>query len=184
MRVSKCALAFLATALIALPITAAVKAMTLKELMAVTTDAVHGKIVSRDVIRLSHPWEGAIYTQLTIEGESIRTGEQGTFTAVFHGSHRTEDWYGISSMPTLQDSRQGGEGLFFFGEHPMAPGHNMVFNHAGLYRVERGFGEPVIVGKGEGAAFAENTKLESVKTSIRATHADLARARSAPGLSK
>ena len=184
MRVSKCVLALSAAALLAIPVTAAIKAMTLRELMEVTQDAVHGKIVARDSIRLDHPWEGALYTQLTVEGESIRTGEKGTFKVIFHGSHDKDDWYGISSMPTLQDSRTGGEGVLFFGEHPLLPGHNLVYNFAGLYRVEMGFGEPVVVGKGEGMAFPENTKLTDVVTDIRATHAELSALPKTPGLSK
>jgi hypothetical protein len=184
MRVSKCVLAFSAAALLAIPVTAAIKAMTLRELMEVTQDAVHGKIVARDTVRLDHPWEGALYTRLTVEGESLRTGEKGTFKVVFHGSHEKDDWYGISSMPTLQDSRLGGETVLFFGKHELLPGQNVVFNYAGLYRVETGFGEPVLVGKGEGMAFPENTKLVDVAKDIRATHAELTVGHQTPGLSK
>lgn len=184
MRVSKCVLALSAAALLAIPVTAAIKAMTLRELMEVTTDAVYGKIVARDTVRLDHPWEGALYTRLTVEGESLRTGEKGTFKVVFHGSHDQDDWYGISSMPTLQDSRTGGETVLFLGEHPLLPGQKVVFNYAGLYRVEKGFGEPVVVGKGEGMAFPENTRLADVTTDIRATHAELTVAPKSPGLSK
>ena len=184
MRVSKCVLALSAAALLAIPVTAAIKAMTLRELMEVTTDAVHGKIVARDTVRLDHPWEGALYTRLTVEGESIRTGEEGTFQVIFHGSHDKDDWYGISSMPTLQDSRTGGETVLFFGSHPLLPGQNLVYNYAGLYRVEMGFGEPVLVGKGEGMAFPENAKLSDVRTDIRSTHATRTALPKTPGLSK
>ncbi|MDG2150481.1 MAG: hypothetical protein P8N09_13265, partial [Planctomycetota bacterium] len=67
MRVLKCALAVSAAALLAIPVTAAIKAMTLQELMEITQDAVRGKIVARDTVRLDHPWEGALYTRLTVE---------------------------------------------------------------------------------------------------------------------
>ena len=184
MRVLKYALAFSAAALLALPVTAAIKAMSLRELMGITQNAVHGKIVARDTVRLNHPWENALYTRVTIEGESLRTGEQGRFQVVFHGSHSPDDWYGISSMPTLQDSRTGGETVVFFAEHPMLPGQNLVFDWSGLYRVEQGFGEPVVIGKGEGMAFAENTRLSEVRTRVSARHAELANAPKAPGLSK
>ena len=184
MRVSKCVLAVTAALALAVPLTAAIKSMTLRELMEVTKDAVHGKIVARDTVRLDHPWKDALYTRLTIEGESLRTGEEGTFQVVFHGSHEKDDWYGVSSMPTLQDSRLGGETVLFFDEHPLLPGQNLVYDWSGLYRVESGFGEPVVVGKGEGLAFAENTKLSDVSARIRATHLELSRAAKAPGLSK
>jgi hypothetical protein len=184
MRVSKCVVAFAAAALLALPVAAAIKAMTLKEIMEITQDTVHGTIVDREVISLDWPREGAVYTQLTVEGESLRTGKAKTVKVVFHGSHRTEDWYGVSSMPTLQDTRLHGETVLFHYEHPLLPGHNLVPNLAALYRVERGFGEPVLVGKGEGAAFAENTALTSVREQVRATHVELSRAVKAPGLNK
>ena len=184
MRLKTTAVALACAALLSIPVTAAIKAMTLTELMEVTTDAVHGKIVARDTVRLDHPWEGALYTRLTVEGESIRTGEEGTFQVIFHGSHDKDDWYGISSMPTLQDSRTGGETVLFFGSHPLLPGQNLVYNYAGLYRVEMGFGEPVLVGKGEGMAFPENAKLSDVRTDIRSTHATLTALPKTPGLSK
>lgn len=184
MRVSKCALAFAAAALLALPVTAAIKALSLSELMEVTHDAVVGTIVARDTVRLDHPWQDALYTRLTIEGESVRTGTPGTWQVVFHGSHEASDEYGISTMPTLQDSRVGGQTLVFTMEHPMLPGQHLVANWGTLYRVEQGFGESVVVGKGEGMAFAENTRLADARTAIRTVHAELQRAPKAPGLSK
>jgi len=184
MRLKSIVAALACAAVLSVPLTAAIKSMTLRELMEVTEDAVHGTIVARDTVRLDHPWKGALYTRLTIEGESLRTGEEGTFQVVFHGSHEKDDWYGVSSMPTLQDSRLGGETVLFFTEHPLLPGQNLVYDWSGLYRVERGFGEPVVIGKGEGLAFAENTKLTDVAARIRATHSELSRVQKAPGLSK
>ena len=64
----------------------AIKAMNLAQLMSITDDAVHGKIVDSETIRLDTPWQGAAYTKLTIEGTSLRSGEEGTFEVVFHGS--------------------------------------------------------------------------------------------------
>ena len=145
MRVSRCVLAVTAALALAVPLTAAIKSMSLRELMEVTQDAVHGKVVARDAVRLDHPWKDALYTRLTVEGESLRTGEKGTFQVVFHGSHEKDDWYGVSSMPTLQDSRLGGETVLFFTQHPLLPGQNLVYDWSGLYRVERGFGEPVVI---------------------------------------
>jgi hypothetical protein len=175
----------LAATLLAIPVGAAIKAMTLRELMQVTHEAVQGKIIGRETVRLNHPWEGAVYTQLTIEGESLRTGEKKTYEVVFHGSHETEDWYGVSTMPSLQDSRLGGETLVFFAKHPLLPGKSLISNSAGMYRLELGFGaEKILMGKGEGAAFATNTKLTDVRKQVLVTHADLARVVKTPGLSK
>ena len=103
MRMKSLVAALACAAVLSVPLTAAIKSMTLRELMEVTQDAVHGEIVARDTVKLDHPWKDAIYTRLTIEGTSLRTGEQGTFQVVFHGSHEKNDWYGVSSMPTLPE---------------------------------------------------------------------------------
>jgi hypothetical protein len=184
MRVLRYVFVLAAAALLSFPITAAIKAMTLRELMSITTDAIQGKVVARESLHLDAPEPGSIWTQLTIEGESLRTGEKKTYEVIFHGSHESEDWYGVSTMPTLQDSRVGAETLIFFGEHPRLPGKNIVFNYAGLYRVEQGFGEKVVIGKGEGAAFAENAKLSAARVRVLATHTELVLEPKAPGLSK
>ena len=46
----------------------------------------------------------------------------------------------------------------------------MVWNLSGVFRVERGYGEPVLVGKGEGFAFTENVKLSEAKSRVRSIH--------------
>jgi hypothetical protein len=43
--------------------------------------------------------------------------------------------------------------------------HNLAY----VYRVEDGFGAPVVIGKGEGAAFPENIKLSDVRAQVLAT---------------
>jgi hypothetical protein len=63
----------LGLALVALPAAAAIKALTLAELMEITTDSVHGTILEKSSFRLDWPFEGAVYTKLTIKGESLRT---------------------------------------------------------------------------------------------------------------
>lgn len=177
MSFQRCAAALLAAAVIGIPASAAIKAMDLAELMGITTDAIHGRIVAKSTFQMDRPQAGAVYTKLTIEGRSLRTGEPMTKDVIFHGSHDPADWYTISEMPTLQDTRVGGEVIAFYFTSEWRGGHHYLFDLSGLYRVEQGFGEPAVIGKGEGMAFPENTKLSVAEQRIRATHLALAAAK-------
>ncbi len=178
------ALARFATALavttaVALPAAAAIKALTLSELMQVTSDAVHVKILGKSSFRLDFPLEGAVWTKLTVSGTSLRTGEPVSTELVFLGSHDPKDQYGISEMPTLQDTRVGGEAVVFFQHDTQMPtAMNRIWDLSGVYRVEKAFGTPVLVGKGEGFAFPENVKLADASGAVRSTHLALQAAKS------
>ena len=182
MRFPKIALAALGAAALAVPTFAAIKAMTLSELMGVTTDTVHVKILEKSSFRADFPMQGVVWTKLKVQGESLRTGEAVNTEVVFLGSHEPSDNYGTSEMPALQDTRVGGEAVIFYGKMDGMPGQpNVAFNLAGVYRVEKAFGAPVVIGKGEGMAFAENVKLDEVTKQVRATHLELQAAKSAAG---
>lgn len=167
----KRSLVTLAVALaVALPAVASIKAMTLKELMGITKGTVHGTIVARETIRSDFPLPNAVHTVLTIRGENVRTGEPMEVKVSFHGSHDVADRYTISEMPTLQDTRVGAEVVAFFNPRKELEGSQVVFDYSGIYRVERAFGQPVLMGKGEGFAFEKNEKLDSVRTRVRQVH--------------
>ena len=79
-------------------------------------------------------------------------------------------------MPLLQDTRVGGEALMFWFRDEAMPGQlNVVSDFSAVYRVESGFGEPVVVGKGPGLALPENVTVAEAEARIRATHLELAR---------
>lgn len=154
---------------------AAVKAMSLSELMEITTDVAHVRITAKSTLRADYPYEGCVWTKLTVAGESLRTGEPVEAELLFLGSHEANDRFTISEMPVLQDTRVGGEAVAFYWKDPELLGGAMrIFDLSGVYRVERGFGEPVVVGKGEGFAWPENVKLAAARDQVRATHLELA----------
>lgn len=187
MRLRPCAAALLVIAAVALPVGAAIKAMTLAELMSVTDDAVVGTIVEKGTVRLDTPWAGALYTRIVVQGESLRTGATGEFALVFHGSHERSDEYIVSEMPTLKDSRVGGQVVAFFEKAKEGgPPMDLVHSWANLYRVEESFGQPVVMGKGEGSAFPLNLTLGDVRNRVSATHVQLAKTGklSIPGMAK
>jgi hypothetical protein len=169
-------------ALIALPVGAAIKAMTLAETMEINTDVLQGRILGKTTVKTDQPLEGMVYTHMTVQGESLTTGEQVTKELVFLGSHDPKDNYGTSEMPTLQDTRPGSEVLVFFhADKTGATPVDRVFDLGAVYRVEQTFGAPVVIGKGEGFAFPENVKLVSARDQIRKTHAELQAAKAQAG---
>ena len=175
MRLSKSIAVALGVALVAVPAIASIKAMTLKELMAVTTEVVDARIVAKRSVKLDWPMEGAVYTALSIEGVSLRTQQPVKTDVFFLGSQDPADQFGTSEMPTLQDTRVGSQAVIFYAKDKDIPGRlNLVYDLSGVYRVEQAFGAPVVVGKGEGFAFAENVKLDDVRTHVRAAHLELA----------
>ncbi|GJM21854.1 MAG: hypothetical protein DHS20C15_17690 [Planctomycetota bacterium] len=155
---------------VALPAVASIKAMTLRELMSITSGAVHGTVVARETVQRGFPQSGAVYTLLTIRGESVRTGEPTEVTVAFHGSHEVADRYTISEMPTLQDTRIGAEVVAFFNPRKELDGSPVIFDYSGIYRVERAFDKPVLMGKGEGFAFDKNEALDVVRQRVRQVH--------------
>ena len=168
---AKRSLVALAVALAAaLPAVASIKAMTLKELMSITSGTIHGTIVARETVQRDFPQAGAVYTLLTISGENVRTGEPAEIQVAFHGSHDVADRYTISEMPTLQDTRVGTEVLAFHNARKELDGRKVVYDYSGLYRVERAFGKPVVMGKGEGFAFHKNEKLDVARARVRQVH--------------
>jgi hypothetical protein len=174
MRLTKSISVALGVALVAVPVIASIKAMTLKELMSVTTDVVDVHIVAKNSFKLDWPMEGAVYTRLSVEGVSLRTQEPVKTDIVFLGSHEPADQFGTSEMPTLQDTRVGSQAVIFFGKDQDIPGRlNVAYGLHCIYRVEEAFGAPVVIGKGEGFAFTENLKLDDVRTQVRAAHLEL-----------
>ena len=163
---------------------AAIKAMSLSELMAITTDAAHVHIVAKSTFRMDYPLPDAAWTKLSVVGESLRTGAPVKADLVFMGSHDPNDRYTMSEEPTLQDTRVGGEAVVFWYDDPDMPavaGGHRIFDLSGVYRVETGFGTPVVIGKGDGFAWSENLKLSDAGEQVRKTHLELLAAQQAAG---
>ena len=175
MRFKKIAAALIGAAVLAVPVTAAIKAMTLSELMDITTDTALVRIIDKTTFHSDWPASGMVWTKLKVQGESLRTGEKVDTDVYFLGSHDPRDDYGTSEMPTLQDTRIGADAVVFWTKNLESPDQiNDLGGLSGVYRVEKGFGEPVVIGKGEGFAFAENIKLSDARTLVHKTHLELA----------
>jgi len=182
MQFSRAALVALGLAFVTVPLGAAVKAMNLSELMGITHETALVHIVDKTTFQSDVPFEGAVFTRLTVKGESLRTGEPVSTQVIFLGSHDPADAFASSEMPTLQDTRVGSDAiLFMYRDDSMAGAPMRVASHADVYRVEQSFGTQVVIGKGEGAAFPENVKLLEARERIRTTHLALQAAKASAG---
>ena len=167
----------LAAAFVSAGALAAIQALTLSELMEITTDVARVHITAKSSFRMDYPLPGAVWTKLSVEGESLRTGAAVKTDLVFMGSHDATDRYTVSEMPTLQDTRVGAEAVVFWWDDPDMPaigGAHRIFDLSGVYRVEQAFGTPVVMGKGEGFAWGENVKLADAREQVRKAHLELA----------
>ena len=160
----------LGLALLVVPVGASIQAMNLHDYMHVTNETLHGTIVSKETFRSDHPEAGTVYTRLVVEGDAWRSEQPMTVEVVYMGSHDPKDRFFMSEMPEIRDVRLGNEVVVFWGEDEGLGAH-VVWNLSGVYRVERGFGEPVVIGKGEGSAFPENVKLADARSRVKSTHA-------------
>jgi len=164
--------ALAAAVLLALPAAAAIRALSLAELTASTHETLLVRITDRSSFAPGYPFEEAVWTRLELQGESLRSGEPFAGSVVFLGSHEPADHFGSSEMPTLQDTRTGTRVLLFAEQDAQFPGGARLVAHnlAYVYRVEDGFGTPVVIGKGEGAAFPDNVKLSEARALAHAAH--------------
>jgi len=174
MRILKSASVLLGIAMVAIPAGAAIRAMTLKETMEYNSDVLQAVIVRKTTMKTDLPLQGMVYTHMTVIGESLITGEHVTKELVFLGSHDPADSCASSEMPTLQDTRVGGEAVIMYshdtsGAEPV----DVVFGFHDVYRIELAFGTQVVIGKGDGFAFPENVKLTDARAQILKTHAEI-----------
>lgn len=169
-----------AIAVLAVPLHAGIKAMNLAQLMEITTDAVHVQVVEKSVHPIDLEGVPAVYTKLTVVGESIRRGEPVSMELMFLGSHDPKDECMFSEMPELQDVRVGAETVLFVDVDPKRfDGMPVVHNLANAFRVENAFGSKVVIGKGKGMAIATNTKLTELRETVRDMHIQLEAAKAA-----
>ena len=103
--------------------------------------------------------------------ESLRTDETVETDVVYLGSHDPADDYGSSEMPLFQDVRLGNRVVIFYGrDESNLSGANQLWAWNCAFRVESVFGQPVVMGKGEGFAFTENVTLAQAREQVRTAH--------------
>jgi len=155
---------------------ASIQRLDLAAMMQIADNAVVGTIVQRHTIRIDHPVDGPelYYTALTIEGRSLKDGQNvvvdvwfgGGFVDKRHGSNNSE-------APSDDDQRIGNQVVAFYrweenmgGEHA---GNALIAWHGGLFRTfEARNGKTIVQGRGDGYAIPANIELGELTTQVRA----------------
>ena len=148
--------------------------LDLEGMVTATDDAVLGTIVDRNVFRVDHPIDGPelYYTTLTVEGESLRTGQDRRVDVTFHGGFIDADngvWN--SEAPHASEIELGDEILVFSAWLDNLGGdvaaNALYASHGGLYTTFEGSEGVVVQGRGEGYAIPQNVPVARLRTDIQ-----------------
>jgi hypothetical protein len=175
MRTSTLALPLTAAALLVAATlgTAQIERLDLSQMVSKADNAVFGTIVNKEVIRIDHPTDGAelYFTTLTVEGQSLRTGENLTVDVVFSGGFVDAD-HGVnnSEAPSADDTRIGNRVVAFYKWSTnlggQLAGNGLYAAHGGLFRTFENRGRTVVQGRGEGYAVPENVEYTKLKSDV------------------
>ena len=153
---------------------AQIERLDLAQMIAKADNAVHGRIVKSEVIRIDHPVDGPelYFTTLTLQGSSLRDGKPITVDVTFPGGFIDEE-HGVhnSEAPSADDVKLGNQVVAFYkwsdnlgGE---VKGNALYASHGGLYRTVAGPTGSVVLGRGEGYAIDKNKSVANLESAIR-----------------
>jgi len=175
MRTSTLALPLTAAALLVAATlgTAQIERLDLSQMVSKADNAVFGTIVNKEVIRIDHPADGAelYFTTLTVEGQSLKTGENLTVDVVFSGGFVDAD-HGVnnSEAPSADDTRIGNRVVAFYKWSTnlggQLAGNGLYAAHGGLFRTFENRGRTVVQGRGEGYAVPANVEYTKLKSDV------------------
>jgi hypothetical protein len=160
----------------AFPVFAAIKAMTLEELMQISSGVIEGRIVSKDVVRMD--WadmQDLTFTRLTIQGQDLTTGNPATRELYYMGGVWDGQIDSPVTAPRESQTRVGARVVAFYWFDPglTAQGANKIFCYTNIYQVQQAAGEPTVIGLGTGAAVPQNVKLSVLSTEVKSIHQKL-----------
>lgn len=152
---------------------AAIERLTLEQMVTKTDDALFAEITKKEVIRIDHEVDGPelYFTHLTLEGESLSTGEPTTVVVTFPGGFVNEtDGVWNSEAPSADDQKVGNRVVAFYKWLDNAGGDlscNFLYaSHGGLFRTVEAPNGTVVLGRGDGYAVDANIKLEDLTKAI------------------
>ncbi len=153
---------------------ASIERLTLDDMVSRTDDAVDATIVASRVFRVDHPVDGPelYYTALTLAGRSLADGRATTVDVIFPGGFVNENegvWN--SEAPSADDQRIGNHVIAFYKFQSNmgggVSGNGLYASHGGIYRVAEGSQGPVVLGRGEGYAVANNVRVTDLGSAVR-----------------
>lgn len=151
---------------------AQVERFDLGKMVAQADNAVHGRIVAKEVVRIDHPEDGLLFfTHMTVEGTSLYDGRTIRVPVTFGGGFISPDEGVYSSeAPSADETRIGNEVVVFYQWSDNMGGglaaNALMAAHAGLYRLASTKDGPVVLGKGDGFAISSNVRLAELRTQI------------------
>ena len=169
--ISMVAIGLVISALLVTPLDAAIKPMTLPEMMEISTGVIDGQIVAKESVVIFDPADdmNEIWTRLTVNGTELTTGETVTHDLYFMGGV----WNGQRIFPVTSprdyQTRVGARVVAFYWFDPnlAGSGANKIFCYPNIYQVQQGASEPTVIGLGEGAAVRINTKLSVLSAEVK-----------------
>lgn len=152
---------------------AQIERLDLAQMVAKTDNAVLGKIVGKEVIRVDSPRDGPelYFTHLLVEGRSLYTGNAITVPVTFAGGFVSPGQGTWNSEAPSADDTQVGRQVVVFYKWTDNMGGDVAANalyaaHGGLYRVIEGRQAPIVLGRGDGYAIDKNTTVADLKAAI------------------
>jgi hypothetical protein len=152
---------------------AQIERLDLAQMVARTDNAIHGRIVAQEVVRIDHPvdGEGLYFTHLTIEGTSLVDGQPLSVTVTFPGGFVSpEEGVHNSEAPSADETRVGTDVVAFYKWVDNMGGdlaaNALYASHGGIYRVAATRNGPVALGKGDGYALASNLRVSDLRTQV------------------
>lgn len=155
---------------------AQIERLDLPQMVAKTDNAVRGRIVATEVVRIDHPTDGPelYFTHLKVEGTSLRDGKAVTLTVTFPGGFLTpEQGVHNSEAPSAAETKVGNE-VVVFSKWSDNMGGDLASNalyasHGGIYQVAKNRkGVEIALGKGDGYAISANITVSDLKSQIGA----------------
>lgn len=174
-RILSTGLAGAGLALLAALGSAQIERLDLGQMVARTDNAVHGRIVASEVVRVDHPTDGPelYFTHLQVEGVSLRDGKPTTTTVTFPGGFVTPEQGVFNSEAPSADEIKIGNEVIVFSKWSDNMGGDLASNalyasHGGIYQVVQARKGQVALGKGEGYAIGANVTVSDLKSQIGA----------------
>jgi len=167
-------LAWAGAAVLAASLAAAqIERLDLGQMVNRTDNAVHGRIVEKEVIRIDSPTDGPelYFTHLTVEGVSLYDGKKIRVPVTFGGGFVSpEEGVHNSEAPSADETRIGTEVVVFYKWSDNMGGGlaaNALYAwHGGIYRVAETQNGPVVLGKGDGFAIESNVRVPDLRVQI------------------
>ncbi len=158
------------------PLTAAIKAMTLDEMMDISTGVVSGRIIEKEYVKMD--WGDDLdttFTRIKIRGEELTTGKIVTRDLYYVGGL----WDGAvdspSTAPREHQTRVGAAvvAFYWFNAKIGPDGVNIIFCFPNINQIQQGSGDPTVIGNGLGAAVPANVKLSALRTEVKSIYEKL-----------